>query len=390
VSGRDVSAATAIALAREAAPSPGEELVPLELAAGRLLSAAVVARIDLPPTDQSAMDGYAVRAADTPGLLSVAGESRAGVPSATALPAGSAAVVSTGAVIPPGADAVVRQEETAERDGMIDVERRLPPGRDVRRRGEVIAAGAELLPAGTRLAPHALGAVGAVGHARVPCRRRPRVVLIATGSELAPLGATLREGQIYDASRVGIAAQIAAAGGDLLGSVSVPDRAADTLRAIRDALELGIDLLVTAGGISRGRHDHVRAALAEVGFDTRFERMRARPCQPTWLGVRGRVAALGLPGNAVSAAVAMHVVGRPLLGLDEPWSRAAPLAAPVESRVGRAEFVRCAWDGAGLLPHPDQDSHAVTGLAPAEALAWIPEEPERLETGERVAWSALG
>jgi molybdopterin molybdotransferase len=149
-------------------------------------------------------------------------------------------------------------------------------------------------------------------------------------------------------------------------------------------------VLVTAGGISRGRHDHVRSALTGVGFATLFERMRARPCHPTWLGTQDGVAALGLPGNAVSAAVAVHVVGRPLLGLAEPWVRRAPLAAPVQTRAGRAEFLRCAWTAGGLLPHPDQDSHAVTGLAPAEALAWIPEEAERVETGETVAWSPLG
>ena len=386
---RDVGVERALRLARELAVVTGAEEVPVPEAAGRTLAEDVRAARDVPAADGSAMDGWAVRAADTPGALRSVGESAAGRAFAGALAPGEAVAVSTGAVMPRGADAVARHEVVTVDGATVRVNERLAPGRDARAAGELIRAGDVLLAAGSRVAPHEVGAIGAVGLAGVRCVRRPRVAILATGAELVPLGATALPEQVHDSSRHGIAAQARAAGAVIVATAAVGDDRDDTVRALEGLLGSGAELVVTAGGISAGVHDHVRPALAVLGVEEVARGVRAAPIRPAWLGRAGAQAVLGLPGNPASAAVAFHVLGRPLLGAPEDWWRRAPLAVPAATRPGRAELLRCREGPDGLTPMAHQGPHAITSLAGATALAWLPEEGDGVAAGEPVAFSRL-
>jgi molybdopterin molybdotransferase len=388
---RDVTLEHALDLARANAPRTEPEEVPVASAAGRRLAADVVARADLPTEDSSAMDGYAVQAADAPGVLAVAGESAAGAPPTAPLRPGGAARISTGGALPAGADAVVPLEEAAEEDGRVRVAA-VAAGAHVRRRAEVIARGAVLLRAGAWVGPHEVVALGSAGHASVRCRRRPRVALLATGTELMPLGAAPRPGAVWDSSRVGLAAQAAAAGARPVAALTVGDDADATLLAFQALLDEGDErpeLVVTAGGVGGGRHDHVRAALARIGVEEILRGIMADPCRPVWLGRRGDQVVLGLPGNPVSAAVGFHLIGRELLGRHEDWRRRAPLARDVPSHPDRADLPRCRITPDGLDPMPMQGSHAITSLCGADAIAWIPARQGGLRTGDEVAYAPL-
>lgn len=392
---RNLTFEEALAQVRAHAIVTGAEFVPVALAVGRSLAEDVRSLVDHPTFTNSAMDGYAVRAADTPGSLAVVGESRAGTPWGGRVEAGQAAVISTGAELPEGADAVLRREDAAESDGHVSAALALASGRFLRRRGEDMAAGDLLLAEGAVVAAHEVAAVAAAGHAELPCRRRPRVAVLGSGDELVAPGRPLGPGQVYDANRVGLAAQAAAAGAEVVACELVGDDRDATTATVARLLAGGgaegapPDLLVTIGGVSVGRHDHLRPALEAAGVDQVFFGVQIRPGHPLWLGRRGEQRVLGLPGNPVSAAVCFHVFGRPLLGRDEPWDRSAPLAEAYVKDTPRAEFIRCARDGDALRPLPRQGSHAVTSLAGAAALAWIPAERERMAAGERVRFSPL-
>lgn len=388
---RDVTLEHAVELARASAIRTEAEDVPVASAAGRRLAEAVRARADLPSEDCSAMDGYAVRAADTPGALAVVGEGAAGEPYGGAVGPGEAVWISTGAALPAGADAVLRREDAAEEDGRVRAPA-VAAGEHVRRRGEVIARDAVLLPAGAWVGPHEVVALGSAGHASVRCHRRPRVVLLATGAELIPLGAAPRAGAVWDSSRVGLAAQAAAAGARPVAALTVGDDAGDTLLALEALLDEGDErpeLVVTAGGVGGGRHDHVRSALSRIGVREVLRGVRADPCRPVWLGRRGDQVVLGLPGNPVSAAVGFHLFGRELLGHREDWRRRAPLARDVPSWADRADLPRCRLTPGGLEPMPMQGSHAITSLCGVDAIAWIPAQAGGLPAGQPVPYSTL-
>ena len=387
----------AIADAVRLAPAPSAERVPLCDLPGRRLARPVTARAPVPAFDNSSMDGYAVRAADTPGTLRVAGESAAGSSPGGPLAAGTAWRISTGAPLPAGADAVVRQEHAAAADGTITVAQPIAPWHDVRRCGEDVPGAGVLLPAGAWLSPHEVGVVAGAGHAHAWCARRLRVALVVSGDELAAPGAPLRPGQVYDSNLAGLSAQIVAAGGRLTAVTAIPDErraSTDAVRRILDGRDTRDgappDLLVTAGGMSVGPHDHLRAALDEVGVHAVVPRLRAQPGQPTCIGVRGDQVVLALAGNPVSAAVGFHVLGRPLMGHRETWRERAPLVAPVSVRRGLAQLLRCRLSARGLEPMPRQGSGAVSSLAGARALAWIPEDADEVAAGTIVRMARLG
>lgn len=378
---------------RALAPATATEAVPVEEAVGRTLAEDVRAARDLPAAESSAMDGWAVRSSETPGVLTAAGESSAGHPSDRGLEPGQAMAISTGASLPQGADAVARREIVEQVGAEVRVTAAVAAGRDVRRRGETIRAGATLLGLGHRVAPHEVGSLGAMGHGSVLCVRRTRVAVLATGAELVPLGAAARPSQVHDSSRHGIAAQAIAAGGEVVASTSVGDEIEATVAALAGMLdatgERRADVVVTNGGISVGVHDVVRPALARLGVEELIRGVRIAPVWPTYVGRRGDQIVLGLPGNPAAAAVAFHLLGRPLLGADDEWWRSAPLAVAIASRPGRAELVRCVEGPGGLTPLADQGSHAVTSLAGATALAWLGEDDDGA-AGSRVAFSRLG
>ena len=244
-----------------------------------------------------------------------------------------------------------------------------------------------LLAAGHRVAPHEVGALGAAGHAAVACARRARVAVLATGAELVPLGAAAGPAEVHDSSRHGVAAQLVAAGARIVAADTVGDELDATVAALARMLDGGADLVVTCGGVSGGPHDHVRPALARLGVAEVMRGVRATPIRPTWLGRRGDLVVLGLSGNPASAAVALHLLGRPLVGGPDDWWRHAPLAAAVAGHPDRAELVRCAERPEGLVPMAHQGAHAITSLTGATALALVP--PGGAEAGAPVAFSRM-
>jgi molybdopterin molybdotransferase len=374
------------------------ERVPIEEAAGRVTARPAVARVDLPPFASSAMDGFAVRAADLPGSLAVVDHVAAGRPSARTLEAREAIEISTGGVVPAGADAVVPLEYVVRHDNTIDVDGPSAVGAHIRPRGGDVVAGAEVVAASVRLGAGAIGALAAAGVPAVDCVRRPRVALLATGSELARPGATLAPGQIYESNGLMLAAALAAAG----AHIETLPVVADDEAAHRAALERGLaaDMLVTSGGVSVGPHDLVRRIEAELGVEEVFWRVAIKPGKPVAFGVRGATLVFGLPGNPVSALVGCELFVKPALralqGLRDPlprteWGR---LASALRRNDARDEFVRARSradrDGTILEPLSGQESHMIARAAAADALVHVPRGDGELAAGSRVAWLRLG
>lgn len=368
----------------------GAEEVSLEAAMGRYLAAPALARVPAPPHTCSAMDGYAVRAADAAagGPLRLVGESRAGAPFGGPLEPGEAIRISTGAELPEGADAVLPVEDAAEEGEAVRALSAPSPGAFVRRRGEDVHTGQALLRAGAVVAPHEVAVVAGAGHARLACVRAPRVAVLGSGDEVVPPGSELGPGQVFDANRPGVAAQAAAAGARVVALGLVPDDREATVRRLAGLLDgrdgEPPDLLVTSGGVSVGRHDHLRPALEACGVREVLYGVEIRPGHPLWLGRRGEQLVLGLPGNPVSAAVCFHAFGRPLLGRPDSWERRMPMAVRYATGTPRTELVRCVEEAGALRPLPRQGSHALTSLAGATHLAVVEAGRREVAAGERV------
>jgi molybdopterin molybdotransferase len=382
----------AIALVLERALPLDPEPVPLVDAAGRVLAEPASSRTDLPPFPSSAMDGYAVRSADTPGSLRLAGSIAAGRPAAHALTDGEAMAIATGGVVPEGADAVVPIEETAERDGYVQVPE-VASGTHVRPRGGDVRASEEILAAGTRLTPAHVGALAAAGVAEITCSRRARAAVLATGTELRRPGEELRPGEIYDANGSLLAAALVQAGADAATLQPIADDEPAHADALRQALEA--DLVVTSGGVSVGPHDLVRRVAAELGVDEVFWRVAVKPGKPISFGVRDRTLLFGLPGNPVSTLVGFELFVRPALrklsGERDPGPRwqDGVLARSVAQNAHRDELARARTVDAGLEPVGGQESHMIVRAAAADALVLIPRGDGKLDAGTQVRWLPL-
>jgi molybdopterin molybdotransferase len=354
--------------------------------------------VDLPPFPSSAMDGYAVRAADLPGRLSVVGHVAAGVPAERPLGPGEAMAISTGGVVPHGADAVIPIEYVVHYDNTIEVESSLAPGKHVRPRGGDAHAGDVVVEAGFRLGAAQLGALAASGLAAVSCGRRPRVAVLATGTELARPGEPLAPGQVYESNALMLAAALAASGAD----IEVLPVVADDEAAHRAALERGLeaDVLVTSGGVSVGPHDLVRCIEAELGVEEIFWRVAIKPGKPVSFGVRGAALVFGLPGNPVSSLVGCELFAKPALralqGLRDPLPRFEPgrLGSTLRRNDSRDELVRARVrlgpDGIVLEPLSGQESHMIVHSAAADALVHVPLGAGELAAGATVSWLRLG
>lgn len=364
------------------------ETVPVAGAAGRLLAEPARAITAVPPFTNSAMDGWAVRAADGPAPRTPVGESRAGAPWSGTVGEGEAVAISTGAVLPGGADAIVPVERTARSGDRVTIEGPVDAGDHVRPAGGDIGAGELLIEQGHRLAAHELATLAGAGVAEIRCHARPRVALLSSGDEVRPAGEDLAPGQVHDGNRPALAAQIVAAGGVLVANEVVGDDRAGTERAV-DRLLDGADLLITTGGVSVGPHDHLRPAFAAAGVEKDFWGVRVRPGSPIWFGARDGALVLGLPGNTVSAVVGMHVFGRVLMGADPGWRFPAPLAVDYPRATPREELIRCHLSERGLEPLARQGSHAVTSLV-ADVLARVPEGDGDLAAGTGLAWTPFG
>jgi molybdopterin molybdotransferase len=380
------------------------EPVALKDALGRVLAEPVTSADAVPGFDNSAMDGYAVRAADTAGAnggarLRVVDESRAGHPAQRRLAEGEAIAISTGAMVPEGADAVVRVEDTDAGSQEVEIRVEVEVGRDIRRAGEDIAAGEAVLAAGDEIGPAEAGVLVSVGRGEVACARRPRVNLLTTGDELQEPGEPLRPGAIRNSNAYSVSGLIRRSGA-VLGTVEmVPDDRDATAEALARALTG--DVVVISGGVSVGPHDHVRPTLAALGAEEVFWGVALRPGKPTWFGVAPAGCLLfGLPGNPVSAMVTFLLFVRPairaMLGASPTQAERATavLDSDYPKQPGRAHVVRCRLelrdDGWHATPTKDQGSHVLTSMLGADALAIIPATSGTVRSGDRVRIELLG
>ena len=368
-------------------------------AAGRVVAEAVRAVVDLPPFPSSSMDGYAVRSADVPGVLRVVDRAAAGAPATRPVLPGEAIAIATGAVVPDGADAVVPVEYVVENDNnSVGIDAAVASGSNVRSRGGDARAGDVVVDAGAVLGPAALAAAAAAGVASVVCARRPRVAVLATGSELRAAGDELRPGEIYEANTTLVAAALAAGGGEIERLPPVRDDA-DAHRAAL-ARGLGHDVLVTSGGVSVGEHDLVRAVLAELGVEEVFWGVAVKPGKPLAFGVRGRTLVFGLPGNPVAALVGCELFVKPALralqGARDPLPRflSAPLRARLRATEGRDELLRArvvdGEAGVELEPLSGRESHMIVRAAAADALVLVRAGSGELPAGTTMRYLPLG
>ncbi|HET8606986.1 MAG TPA: gephyrin-like molybdotransferase Glp [Gaiellaceae bacterium] len=378
-------------------PLPAER-VPLAEAAGRVLAEDARSAVDLPPFASSAMDGFALRAADAPGTLPIVARIAAGRPATAALREGQAMEISTGGVVPEGADAVIPVEYVVEHDNeSVEIASDVEPGANVRPRGGDVSAGDLVARAGTLVGPAQLGALAAAGVAELACARRPRAAVLTTGTELRAPGEPLGPGEVYEANSLIVAAQLAAAG-------AVVERLApvvDDEDAHREAIARGLesDILITTGGVSVGPHDLVRRIEAELGVEEVFWRIAVRPGKPVAFGLRRDTLVFGLPGNPVSSLVGFELFVRPavhaLQGLAEPGPNFLPGRLGREQRrnPGRDNLVRAHMQSGGdevvLEPLSGQDSHMIVRAAAADALVLVPRGEGVLEAGAPVRYLRL-
>jgi molybdopterin molybdotransferase len=368
------------------------ETVSFDAALGRVLAEDARAAVDLPPFDSSAMDGFALRSADTPGQLPVVHRIAAGSPAPRALEPREAMGIATGGAVPPGADAVIPFEYVVQNDNEIAIEDPVEVGANVRPAGGDIHVGETVVEIGTHLEARHLAALAAAGISEVQVARRPRAAVVVTGSELRPPGEPLAPGQIYEANGILLEGQLRSAGAEVERSGSVPDEKA----AHRDALARGFeaDVLVTSGGVSVGPHDLVRSVLAELGVDEVFWGVSVKPGKPISFGVAGRRLVFGLPGNPVSVLVGFELFVRPALlalqGSRDPGPRfeRGILGASLVRNPGRDELVRARIrrpsDGPVLEPLAGRESHMIARAAGADALVLIPRGEGVVTEGDAV------
>lgn len=352
---------------------------------GRVLAQDVVSALDVPPLDNSAMDGYAVRVADcaSGGAELPVSQRIAAGSSGVALAPGTAARIFTGAPIPPGADAVVMQEETEALDGGARVRINVVPaaGTAIRRAGEDIRSGAVLLPRGTRLTPAAMGLAAGVGLARLQVAQRPRVALLQTGDELVTPGTVapqdMRPGAIYNSNRFFLRALLQRLGCEVNDLGVVPDDREATVRALAQAAA-DSDLVLTSGGVSVGEEDHVKPAVRQLGHLDLWQ-MAIKPGKPFAYGrilQAGRTAHfIGLPGNPVSSFVTFLLLVRPFLLRLQGVADVAPPVLSLRAdfshtrATGRREFLRARRNAAGGLElFPNQSSGVLTSMHWADGL----------------------
>jgi len=380
-----------------AEPVAEVERLPLEKAHGRILAETVRTETPLPLFDNSAMDGYAVRLADLAGVrpwqLPLAGRVAAGDAGNEPIPAGAVFRILTGAPIPPGCDAVVMQEMTRPDGNIVQLDRRPEPGENIRRAGEDLAAGAEIMPAGRCICPRTAALLASAGCGEVAVRRRIRVAFFSTGSELRAPGTALAPGQIWNANRYHLQGSLDQPWVEAIDMGAIPDRP-DYLREAVEQASRDADLIVTTGGISVGDEDHMPAVLRAAGADIHVMKVAMKPGKPLVIGRIGSALYLGLPGNPVSAFVAWYVIGARIAEALAGSSAGAPHRVIVRAgfdrlrHPGRCEFIPARlgnYDGQGVRAAEiltAQVSHRLALLAQADGLLLIPSETERIQRGD--------
>ena len=386
-------------------PVSGEELVPLRAALGRVLSTSLIAPVNLPPFDNSAVDGFAVRAEDIDGArerrLAIVDRVAAGQVATRAVKSGEAVRIFTGAPMPPGADTVFMQEDCRIDGTHVVVPPGLSRGANRRLAGEDIRAGAVALPAGRRLSAQDVALGAALGLTTIEVRRRVRVALFSTGNEIAEPGSPLSDAALYDSNRYLLAAAVARFGAEVTDLGILRDEPKALARAIA-AAAVGHDLVLTSGGVSTGEADYVRSAVESIGRIV-FWRVAIKPGRPVAMGVipggeTGEAAAfVGLPGNPVAVFVTFIRVVRPLLlrlagALPEPLvAMPARAAFAYKKRKGRREYVRVTLrkgaDGMiDAVKFPQDGAGVLTSLTQTDGLAELGEEVTNIEPGAIVGF----
>jgi molybdopterin molybdotransferase len=389
--------AQAIDIVLQHSPKLEIESVSLGEAAGRILAEDIVADSDLPPFDRAQMDGYAMRAADVatvPAHLRIAGESAAGAGWHHEMKAGEAVRIMTGAPVPAGADAVQQVELTRESDGRVEILERVEAGRSIVRRGAEIKAGETVLRAGEEINAEMIATLASFGYAQVKVGRRPRVAVMATGSELVNVGEKPGADQIRDSNNYTIAAYAARAGADVERLPLAGDDTDELKRQIAEAVKRS-DVLITSGGVSMGVYDFMKAALKELGAEIFFERVALRPGKPTVFARLNDTLIFGLPGNPVSVSITFNLFARAALramqGATRPGliAETAVLAKALKGSADRESYLPAILrtDEKGtLLAEPLKwgGSSDFVGFARATALAIVPVGVTEIIAGERL------
>jgi len=377
----------------------GEEEVHLTESTGRYLSREVVARFDSPPFDNSAMDGYAVRAKDVAAAspdhaieLPVRGESRAGGPLAAPLEPGAACRIFTGAPMPAGADAVVIQEDTDRQGDLVQIRKASPKARHLRAQGSDLSSGALLLRPGDRIWPGEIGLLASQNIDRVHVYRRPRVALLSTGDELRALGEELEPGTIINSNIYVLTEMLRALGVIPVALPAARDTLPEIEAALRKALEA--DVVITTGGVSVGEYDFIHEAFENVGIKPRFWKVRIKPGKPLAVAQYQGKPVIGVPGNPMSAMVTFEVLIAPCLRkmLGDPQPHPQPVLArlrnPYRRSPGRVEIARgvATREGDEILValHDCQGSGSLPSFVGINALVILPADKAELAAGERV------
>jgi molybdopterin molybdotransferase len=387
-----VQDARAHILAQVTCPLP-PELLPVARALGRVLAEDVRAELDVPPTDNSAVDGYAVAVGSGSGSreLDVVADLPAGFAYPGVIGPGQALRIMTGAPMPAGADTVYPQEVVTRAGPRISV----PPiatGANVRRRGEDVAAGAVVLPAGSVIRPQEMGVAASLGLAQLLVRQKPRVAVLSTGDEVAEPGAERKPAQIYDSNRFALRGLVEAAGGEAVDHGIIPDRF-DELRATLQAAAAAADIVLTSGGVSVGDYDLVKAVLQDAG-GIDFWQVAMQPGRPIAVGRIGAAQFFGLPGNPVAAMLTFHLFVRPALWklagrreLDVPRFRAVAME-PMAKKRGRREFKRGILTYSGdrweVRTTGPQGSGILTSMTHANCFIVVEEDAGDVAAGESV------
>jgi molybdopterin molybdotransferase len=379
----------------EAVPALGTETIPLSEADGRVLAVDVESSRALPPHDNSAMDGFAVRASELPGTLPVAGIIAAGDAPDAVLPPGAVLRIMTGAPVPDGADSIVMRENVDDHGDTATFADAAILARHVRKRGEDVAVGDVVLTRGTALGPGEIGLLAALGSANVEVARRPRVALFSTGDELVDVSVEPAPGQIVNSNAYALAAQVREAGGVVVSSVIAPDDRDTLVSMLRESLE-GADLLCSSGGVSVGDFDFVKEAFETVGVSMEFWKVAMKPGKPL---AYGRTAAgtpvFGLPGNPVSSMVSFELFARPAL---RSMQGASVVARPTTAvtiqhdyakKPGRAHFVRATVtrtpEGLVATTKAKQGSGMLTSMVGVDVLIEVPVDRGDISAGETLS-----
>ena len=369
----------AISTIKASRPNRSIEMSPLDKALGAQLAQNVIAKVTLPPRDASAMDGYAVKFSDVHSagaVLKVIGEAPAGIPFNGTVNRGEAVRIFTGGAVPKGADHIVIQEN-AERDGdRITTTTDNVAARHIRKAGIDFTAGDILIQAGTILSPAHIALAAAANHAVLPIYKRPIIALIANGDELKAPGTATSAGDVISSNAAGLGALIQSWGGTPL-DLGI---ASDSLESISALIKTAktADIIIPIGGASVGDYDYMRTAFKDAGLDLVFEKIAVRPGKPTWFGMLGKQAVLGLPGNPASATVCAHLFLKTLMGrADDIITTKACLTQAMPANGPRETFARGRTEVSNngiveVTPFPRQDSSLLTPFAKANVLLRLP------------------